>query len=87
VAFELRKQRLLSLRGTATVHGLQDGQGKPYGDYQLQLAPEGDLPGVGNLRSLSGPVNVAARVRVARDLNWTVDGTVNDHPLSASGNF
>ena len=87
VAFELRKQRLLSLRGTATVHGLQDGKGKQYGDYQLQLAPQGDDPGVGDLHSLAGPVTVVARVRVARDLNWTVDGTDNGSPLSASGNF
>jgi Type II secretion system (T2SS), protein N len=87
VAFELRQQKLLLLRGNATVHGLQDGQGKQYGDYQLQLAPEGDVPGVGDLRSLAGPVTVAARVRVAQDMSWVVDGTVNGNPLSASGNF
>ncbi len=87
VAFELRAQRLLLLRGTATVHGLQDGQGKQYGDYQLQLAPEDGAAGVGDLRSLGGPVTVAAKVRVAQDLNWTVDGTVNGSPLSVSGNF
>jgi hypothetical protein len=87
VAFDLRRQRLLLLRGTATVHGLQDGKGKQYGDYQLQLAPQGDVPGVGNLRSLSGPVKVEARVSVAQDMNWTVDGTVDGNPLSASGNF
>jgi Type II secretion system (T2SS), protein N len=87
VAFELRRQKLLLLRGIATVHGLQDGQGKQYGDYQLQLAPEGEVPGVGDLHSLAGPVTVAARVRVAQDMNWTVDGTINGQPLSASGNF
>ena len=75
------------LRGTATVHGLQDGQGKQYGDYQLQLAPENGAAGVGNLRSLGGPVKVAAKVRVAQDLNWIVDGTVDGNLLSASGNF
>ena len=88
VAFELRQQRLLQLRGIATVHGLQDGQGKQYGDYQLQLAPGKAMsPASGDLRSLAGPVTVAAKVRVAQDLNWTVDGTVNGSPLSASGNF
>jgi hypothetical protein len=87
VAFELRAQRLLMVRGTATVHGLQNGQGKQYGDYQLQLAPQGGAAGVGDLRSLGGPVNVAAKVRVAQDLNWIVDGTVDGSPLSASGNF
>jgi hypothetical protein len=87
VAFELRNQRLLQLRGIATVHSLQDGQGKAYGDYQLQLAPASDAAGVGELRSLAGPVTVAARVRVAQDMNWTIDGTVNGQPLSASGNF
>jgi hypothetical protein len=87
VAFDLRKQRLLMMRGTATVHGLQDGKGKQYGDYQLQLAPQGEVPGVGNLRSLSGPVKVEARVSVAQDMNWTVDGTVDGNPLSVSGNF
>lgn len=87
VALELRAQRLLMLRGTATVHGLQDAQGKQYGDYQLQMAPEDGAAGSGDLRSLGGPVNVAAKVRVAQDLNWIVDGTVNGRPLSASGNF
>jgi hypothetical protein len=87
VAFELRDQRLLMLRGIATVHGLQDGQGRQYGDYQLQLAPAQGAAGVGDLHSLRGPVPVAASVRVAQDLNWTVDGTVNGSPLSASGNF
>ncbi|MEO8308209.1 MAG: type II secretion system protein N [Pseudomonadota bacterium] len=87
VAFDLRSQRLLMLRGMATVHGLQDAQGKQYGDYQLQLAPQGDVPAVGDLRSLAGPVSVAATVRVAQDLNWVVDGTVNGNALSASGNF
>jgi Type II secretion system (T2SS), protein N len=87
VAFELRKQRLLMLRGMATVRGLQDGQGKQYGDYQLQLAPAGNAAAAGELRSLAGPVAVNATVRVAQDLNWTVDGTVNGNPLSASGNF
>jgi hypothetical protein len=87
VAFELQHQRLLQLRGVATVHGLQDGKGKPYGDYQLQLAPEGGVAAVGDLHSLAGPVTVAAKVRVAQDMNWTIDGTVNGSPLSASGNF
>jgi hypothetical protein len=87
VAFELRKQRLLMLRGIASVHGLQDGAGKPYGDYQLQLAPAEGAAGIGDLHSRGGPVPVAASVRVAQDFNWTVDGTVNGSPLSASGNF
>jgi hypothetical protein len=87
VAFELQNKRLLQLRGLATVRGLQDGQGKAYGDYQLQLAPEDGVAGVGDLRSLAGPVTVAAKVRVAQDMNWTIDGTVNGSPLSASGNF
>ncbi len=87
VAFELRQQRLVQLQGIATVRGLLDGQGKQYGDYQLQLAPQGDVPAVGDLHSLAGPMTVAAKVHVAQDLRWTVDGTVNGNSLSASGNF
>jgi hypothetical protein len=87
VAFELRRQRLMQLRGIATVHGLVDGQGRQYGDYQLQLAPQGDVPAVGDLRSLAGPMTVVAKVRVTQELNWTADGTVNGNSLSASGNF
>jgi hypothetical protein len=87
VALELKQKRLLSVRGTATVRGLQDGRGKRYGDFQLQLAPVSDAAGAGDLRSLAGPTEVMAKVRVAADMNWTVDGTVDGRPLSVSGNF
>ena len=58
------------------MQGLQDGQGEPYGNFQLQMAPEGQTPGAGELRDAGGPIQLSARVIINPDLTWTLDGMV-----------
>lgn len=87
VALELRQRRLLSMRGMATVRGFHDDQGRNYGDFQMRLAPDADSPAAGDLRNLGGQTVVDAKIRVAQDLKWTLEGSVNGQALSASGNF
>jgi len=76
VAVQMQERRLLSAQGIATVRGLQDANGQGYGDYQLQLAPQGDAAAAGELRDTGGPIDLLAKVSVAQDLNWIVDGSV-----------
>ena len=76
VSMEMQQRRLLMLKGTASVQGLQDGKGEQYGDFQLQMAPEGQTPGAGELRDTGGPIQLTARVLINTDLTWTLDGLV-----------
>jgi Type II secretion system (T2SS), protein N len=76
VSIEMQQRRLLSLRGVGSVQGLQDGNGEQYGDFQLQMAPEGGIPGAGELRDTGGPIELSARVLINPDLTWTLDGRV-----------
>lgn len=76
VSIDMQQRRLLSLTGVASVQGLQDAKGEKFGDFRLQMAPEGQTPGAGELRDTGGPIELSARVLINQDLTWTLDGRV-----------
>jgi general secretion pathway protein N len=76
VTLVLDADKLLTLRGAASLHELNDGRGVPYGNYVLEFPPQPNAPFAGQLRDQGGPLDLAARVTVNGDRSWQVDGTI-----------
>jgi hypothetical protein len=66
---------LRQLGGTFTARELHDQRGSVLGDYELKFAPQPTAPFSGELRDLSGPLQLSAIVKVEANRSWQLDGT------------
>jgi hypothetical protein len=67
---------LLALRGRGQVQDFTDGRGSRYGNYELDFPPQTAAPFSGRLRDQGGPIDLAAQVTIAANLDWEVNGTI-----------
>lgn len=71
---------LRQLAGSLRVRDFNDGRGAALGSYEVAFEPAAGAPFTGRLRDAGGPLEVAARLVVAADRSWTLDGTVAARP-------
>jgi len=68
-----------SLQGTLTARSLRmEHPGTDLGSFELKFptAPVGDAPMLGTLRDLGGPLSLAGQLRLQRDGNYELDGSI-----------
>ena len=77
IAFRLEGSNLVRLAGAAQLRQLVDERGSALGSYELDFgAQDQPAPFSGRLRSLDGPLDVDASVRLEASTAWQMEGTV-----------
>jgi Type II secretion system (T2SS), protein N len=72
----MREKELTALAGQIQLRDFADASGAHYGSYRLSFEPTAAAPFNGTLTDTGGPLSVNAKLAVARDRSWTIQGTV-----------
>lgn len=76
---EQARGRLQELHGTFIARDMRDQRGAALGDYELKFAGQ-SAPFRGQLRDLSGPMQIAATVSIDANRAWRLEGTAALRP-------
>jgi Type II secretion system (T2SS), protein N len=72
----LKDKNLTALAGQIQLRNFTDASGSQYGSYRLSFEPAATAPFNGTLTDTGGPLSVDAKLAVAEDRSWTIQGTV-----------